>query len=173
MLVPNLIDLFPVAKFILSVREPRSWLESEINMNLKTAGGGLWDEYQGFKYGKYSYPYESEYLEKNKYLYPISSLLEYYKNHIKAVIDCVPDKWLLIIDMFSITTELDKIASFAGVNKSNLNLEKEHVSKGKRRIYLREVVDKNVLYENINEHCLTFIKIYVPFLKNRMDYLEQ
>lgn len=61
MLVPYLADLFPDAKFILTVREPRSWLNSEINMNLKTAGDGFWDKYQQFKYGKYSYSYDSDY----------------------------------------------------------------------------------------------------------------
>jgi translation initiation factor 2 beta subunit (eIF-2beta)/eIF-5 len=171
--VPYLADLFPDAKFILTVREPRSWLNSKINMNLKTAGDGFWDEYQQIKYGKYSYPYQSDYLECNKYLYPISNYLKYYKNHIKTVIDYVPKNRLLIVDTFSISKELERIASFAKVSLNQLNLEKQHVSKGKKLIQIEQFVVKDIITHKIQTQCESFINEYVPFLRQHMGYLNE
>ncbi|MDZ7693143.1 MAG: sulfotransferase [Balneolaceae bacterium] len=165
-LVPELVSLFPESKFILTVREPRSWLESEINMNYRSVRGKIWSRLEYARYDKYGFEYKIPKLKNIKGVYPISSYLHYYLEHIDLVLKSVPPERLLILDTFNLNGSIDKLCDFTGADKKRLNFTKIHSSKNsEKQIHLNESVSEDVLNKKIEDICKKYICKNLPVLE--------
>jgi hypothetical protein len=112
---PNLVTLFPDANFILTVREPKSWLESEFNKLLrsyKNRPNNIWRRYDEIKYGAFDFSFESEKIQNTSNSYPVRQLLSYYKKNIVTVLNSVPKHKLLVVDTFEINSNINTISEF-------------------------------------------------------------
>lgn len=169
-IIHKLVPFDKDAKFIFTIRDPVSWLNSEINMNLKTGQQGVWYKYQKFKYGNYDYKYESMFLKNTPELFPLSSYLGYYKFHIKSILQNIPNHRLLILDTYEISHSTNKISAFAGIDIQMLNQNKSHVSKGGKIVNIREKIDQKLISDKVKEHCTDLFQGELSFMKK---YIEQ
>ncbi len=171
-LAPYLYKLFPDAKFILTVREPLSWIKSEMRMNLKIPGG-QWGKYQNIKYSTFSQG--DSIIASNEFLFPLPCYLRYYNHHIKFVMDNIPRDNLLIIDTFNIPSSLDQISSFVGLPPNSIKQGSSHrgVYKGNHEIdaIMKNITDEEII-KNILSESYDFINTNVPFLRDRMRYIQ-
>lgn len=163
-IVDLLVELFPQAKFILTVREPISWLASETNQNYRTRNIDFWRSLEQYRYGRYCYVYEYKALEKIDNVYPIIAYLSYWKDHIAKVLNHVPRERLLIVDTFDIAQQLDVIASFVGINSSHLDLDKQWSGKRKESFDLYKLIDRSQVLEEVEVYCKDFIEENLPLL---------
>lgn len=172
----HIIDLlveFPKSKFILTVREPMSWLESEVNQNYLTQDEDSWALLERFRYSKYNYEHEFANLKQIKNIYPIRSYLSYWKDHLRNVLSSVPSDRLLVIDTFDISKQLNNIASFIGVDSDALDITKKHVGKRKSAFNLYDNVDRNKIFELVQSHCRKFVEENLPLMSKYFDSSEQ
>lgn len=170
-LTPYIHQLFPDAKFILTVREPLSWLKSEMRMNIKMHSG-IWENYQDIKYGSFSD--KDSLFKKNDYIYPLNSYLRYYNHHIKFIIENLPKENLLVLDTFEIVNSLENLATFVGLPSNSLLNAYIHSGKYKKNNKdgnFNEIITDKEIINGIKIECLGTIDKYVPFLRNRMNYL--
>ncbi len=163
---------FPNAKFILTVREPLSWLESEINRNYSTRNKLFWRELEDYRYGRYQHSFTpQETALEHLNLYPIASYLSYWKEHNQFVLKAVPEEQLLVMDTREIRPNPDKLADFLGIDVSTLNLSKSHANKRNKRFKLTDLVDSRYLYQQIDEICADFIDAQLPCLQHSVPRL--
>ncbi|MEO0759415.1 MAG: sulfotransferase [Cyanobacteria bacterium J06648_16] len=161
-----LADSFPQAKFIFTVRDPLSWLESEINRNYGTRHKPFWREIEDYRYGRYGHPYTKHdtYLQSIG-LYPISSYLAYWKDHNQSVLDLVPADRLLTMETREIRSKVGEIGNFLDIDPNTINVEKSHSDKRKKQIRLSEITDTQYLHQQIEQHCSELIETQFPKMK--------
>ena len=105
-------------------------------------------------------------------VYPISSYLSYWKDHISIVLNNVPEDRLLIIDTFEIKDKISDISSFLGIHEENLNKSKFWSGKKKPSLKLYELIEKEKILRQIEDHCGDYIKAQVPFLLKYLLFLS-
>lgn len=163
-IIDLLVEQFHQAKFILTIREPISWLESEMNQNLITCDSNTWSTLERQRYSKYNYEHEFSNLNEVNNIYPIRSYLSYWKDHIYSVLCCVPPERLLIIDTFELSKELNNIASFVGVDSNSLNVDGKHEGKRNKVFDLYQNVDRSEVQKIVNSCCKNFVQENLPFM---------
>ena len=162
-----LVKSFPKAKFILTIRDPLSWLESEINRNYGSRHKPFWRELEDYRYGRYRYPFTKYDAALGQAgLYPVASYLSYWRDHNQFVINSVPKQQLLTLKTKEIRSKIEEISSFLGIDPDTINIQKAHADKRKKKLKLIELVDKTYLYQQLEELCSDLIDEKFPMLKH-------
>lgn len=160
-----LVPLFPDAKFILTIREPMSWLASEINQNYHTRSNKFCTVIEGLRYQNHTFSQDYDALKSLPNIYPILSYLNYWKEHISRVLSAVPTERLLIVDTFQIPEEIYRIANFLDIPEDTLNPEKMWSGQRKKNhIQLYDLVDREQVFADVLKHCGNFIEENLPFM---------
>lgn len=159
----KLVELFPDAKFILTIRDPYSWLDSFINHQLARGGSDKWIKLRNFRFRPDIYTHQQgELILKEKGLYALDGYLSYWGYHNRTVIDTVPEDRLLIVRTDKITEHAEEIAAFVGLSSSNLRKEASHAFKAKAKFGLLDQIDQTYLEHKIKEHCGDLIALFFP-----------
>ncbi len=114
----DLVGAFPQSKYVLTIREPQSWLESVLRWELTKPSlltTSPWKPILDFYYGPkegYRFPWMAE-----NNLYPIDNYLRAWRDHNKHVLDSVPSDQLLVIRTRDLSSKADRISSFAGIDQ--------------------------------------------------------
>ena len=113
--VNHLVELFPEAKFILTIRHPRPWLQSVTNWAVNyevLRPSGPWkpvmDRYYKAPHSDAVHP--SRWKEHG--LYTLDGYLNGWVEHNQTVLDAVPDSRLLVIRTKNLSNKLKNISSF-------------------------------------------------------------
>nr|WP_272506448.1 sulfotransferase [Salinibacter ruber] len=130
-LCDHLVEIFPDAKFICTVRSPGSWLRSNIDQCLNNPRDRLAesaDHYRRLRDLNYGappdeYPPEEAPLAEHN-LHSLSGFLEYWSWHYERVLDEVPKDRLLILKTEELDTALPRIARFMDVSRRSLSRPK-------------------------------------------------
>jgi hypothetical protein len=164
---PHLCDLFPDAKFILTVREPRSWLRSVIDQCMNNSRERLldltpqyrWAQLRDLYYGPppNEYPAEETPLEEYN-LHTISGFLEHWAEHNRTVLDHVPSDRLLVLRTKNISQSLSSIASFVGVERGSLRKRHRHAYEAPERHHVLKDINAQYLDRKIRQHCRSTVR---------------
>lgn len=154
--VSEIGNIIPSAKFILTLRDCVSWMDSWFNHQLsmpklhpnlvKDLGRRLYYD-RGHKYTKYD-----KHLEQHR-LYPVRSYLEFWSAHNTRVINCAKPDALLIVKTCEIAQSLESISSFLQIESTLLNAEGTHEGKTKGRFDILKTLDSNYLMDVATEVC--------------------
>lgn len=171
-IVDKLVELFSDAKFILTIRNPYTWLDSFINQILsrpQTSDQKL-IQLRDFRFRPDLYTHsQEELILKEKGLYTIDGYLSYWAHHNRTVINTVPKDRLLIVRTDKIGESLDEIATFAGISRSNLKQEKSHSFKAKAKFHLLDGIDREYLEYKVKEHCGDLMAQFFPEIQSKED----
>lgn len=171
-LISRLVKLFPDAKFILTIRNPYSWLDSFINHQLARGGSEKWIKLRDLRFRPDIYTHQQgEMILKENGLYTLDGYLSYWGYHNRTIIDTVPEDRLLIVRTDKISEHVEEIASFAGILSSNLSKEKSHAFKAKAKFGLLDQVDQEYLECKVKEHCGDLIALFFPEIQSKQDAL--
>jgi len=163
-LLDQLLELFADAKFILTIRDPYTWLNSITNQQLRRLGGPRWNRLREFTYGSdfRIHPREERAL-KERGLYTVAGYLSGWNLHNRKVIDSVPKERLLIVRTDRISESLDSIAAFAGVSESDLVPENSHAYRAENKEFnLLEEIDRGYLRARARAHCGDLMERFFP-----------
>lgn len=152
----EVIDLvvacYPDAFYVLTVREPRSWLDSKINQ-MVTYKSPRWLELRALRHGppEGHPPEEAALADRN--LPTLDGFLAEYARHNRRVVQHVPPAQLLVLRTQDIRTRADRLAAFAGVPVDTLNLERSHEFQGPVKHHVLDELDQAYLDAKLHQHC--------------------
>ena len=155
-----LAGLFPEAKFIITLREPYSWLESRLNYHYQK-NPPAWRSYREYFWTdrQQGYPEEEAILAKHE-LCSLDVYLAQYADHYRRVLSSVPENRRLVVKTHELEERLPAIAEFAGIPHDTLQ-----VSHGKRspsKIQPLKVMNPRYTREKIWRHCSEIITEFFP-----------
>ena len=146
---------FPNAKYILTVREPLSWLKSMFNSNIKYPASirlfARWHEVF-FEPHKFSYTrYEAILKEHN--LYPLDSFLKYWVSANSSIKQAIPDNQLLILNTRQLKDSTHSLADFLTIDNDSINAQTTHQNKTEKKYDIVNMIDANFLQDRIYTLC--------------------
>jgi Sulfotransferase domain len=165
--IDRVVDLFPDAKFILTIRDPFSWLESEINQNVFTEHCPIWKALERYRYGRYNRTFEAQErsLATIDNVYPISSYLSYWKDHYTLVTNRVPRHRLFLLKTHEIHKCVIPLASFLNIEPTSIDIEQCHAaSNTQKSINLYSYVSKGFVAEQVEQYCGDIVHKIFPEL---------
>jgi hypothetical protein len=152
--VDSLVELFPEALFILTVRDCYTWLGSYINHHLTHDDTkGFWrrmrDVHFGPRrgYGKYEEPL------RRRGLHTLDGYLSYWSWHNRRILDTVPSGRLLVIRTSEITDRGGEIADFLGIPREAVDPLRSHTNRARRDEGVVHELDRGFLAETAGRIC--------------------
>jgi hypothetical protein len=152
--------LFQDAKFIITVREPYSLLESRLNWHT-TPTKPAWKNYNDYFFKKYHTKHEAEEdILKSYNLYSLDTYLKQYSDHYKYINDNIPAKKRIFIKTKRLNESKEKIASFLNIQKNTISITHSKKNKDKKKILMQ--MDQSFVRRKIWENCSDIIKDFFP-----------
>ncbi|MCZ8529766.1 sulfotransferase [Alteromonas sp. PRIM-21] len=152
-----LVETFEEAKFVLTIRDCVSWIDSWFNHQLARdvqKKNSLYDlgrrNYydRGFSYTKYDEP-----LEKLG-LYPLAAYFDFWSEHNNNVLNNVPSNRLLILKTKELANSNSKLCNFLNINESRIITEQSHSFKAKKKLNILKKLDKGFLLDVASQYCI-------------------
>jgi Sulfotransferase domain len=164
LLIDELLALGRDTQFVLTVRDPRSWLDSLLN-HLKTGQAPPhFERYRRlvFDTGRPHPPEEAVLAEHG--FYPVAGYLGSWARRHAQVLDAVPPERLLILRTEEFGDRLDDVARFVGVPSETLDPEESHGFKARARFNLLDQIDQDHLDEQVETICTPIQRRLFPSL---------
>jgi len=155
--VRALARAFPQARFILTIRDPSSWLESVVNQQYLTMEDTVpvyWKQMTAFMYPAVATK-NPDHDRLGRYgLAAIEVFLESWAKHNREILSAVPANRLLILKTNSISESIRQIGAFVGVPPETLSVAgSRSFVREKKPIKLSENVDQAYLQDAIAFYC--------------------
>lgn len=162
-----LLAEFAEAKFILTIRDCYSWLDSQINNQLAYIEAGHWKDFGEFKYESETrrHPKEEQVLARFG-VYTLDGYLSAWASHNQQALAIVPADKLLVVRTGEISRDLKTIAAFVGVPANQLSALGAHSFKTEKKYGLMAQLDEQYLDDRVNAHCRTLMDAHFPKLKD-------
>jgi len=144
-----LVAEFPEARFLLTVRDCRSWLNSVVDqhLNVPRPRTNLRDLYYGG-----DFEHESEVLA-DLGEYPLAAYLSYWARHNAKVLDSVPTDRLLVVPTQHLSHSIEPIAEFVGTTAEKLRAGKRHLHKTRRRHAVLDRIPRALFLTRVEQYC--------------------
>lgn len=151
----------PDAKFILTLREPYSWLDSAFNQTLGRPLNHHWSAMRQQVYGRLPeiYPEQESVLQQHG-LYPIAALLNRWAERIEQITQSIPAERLLIVKTRELKQSTDRIADFCGIPCRLLSAEQGHQFRAAKKIGLLDGIDRDYIDGLIQQRCGVILAKY-------------
>jgi hypothetical protein len=152
----DLASAFPGALFLLTVRDPRPWLNSIINQHLRVDVSKRPPERllrqllfmpPGVTYG----PGEDELRRLG--VFPLDGYLKAWSAHYRQVIEGVPSDRLLVIPTEALTTSVDRIAAFLSIPADTIDASRAHLHARPRDHGVMARLDPALVEDKVHSHC--------------------
>ncbi|MGR5237548.1 sulfotransferase [Vibrio alfacsensis] len=150
-LSPYLVELFPQAKFIVTIREPKSWLRSRVNFHLNKSPEE-WVRYRNFIWSRHHQFFaEEETFLKESGLFSLDSYLKQYSEQYEIIFNAIPKERLLVIRTDQISNSVAEISRF--INYTGDPVVPVHTNKLSDNVELDQRVGSSFIDEKIKQHC--------------------
>jgi hypothetical protein len=173
-----LVDEFPEAHFILTIRDCLSWTDSMMNFLLNkpefmTSRKPHIREHMELQFGKppYEYAPEETVLRENG-LHPLSCYLDYWRYHNQRVIDLVPADRLRVIKTTEIGQSCDEVEAFLRLPAGSL-ARTVHSNSAAARHLLLDKIPQDFVQEQMETRCGDLMKQYFPEILGRLGLQPQ
>jgi len=161
--IDELYALFPDAKYIFTIRDCISWLNSWFNHQLtsprlnnsliKDVGRSLYFD-KGYSYTKYD-----SFLKDYK-LFPLKSYLKFWYEHNTRIINALPSSNMLLLKTDNISNSLSEIADFLEIDQETIRLNSSHEGQTMLNFNLLGKIDTNYLENLVLEICEDLNRIH-------------
>ncbi|SPD72252.1 putative Sulfotransferase domain protein [uncultured Desulfobacterium sp.] len=171
-----LVREFPKARFILTIRDCYSWLDSWFNHQLSRSalkGSSIWKLGRDIYYRpkKVIYTAEEKVLKENG-LYPLDGYLSFWREHNARVLHYVPPQRLLVVRTKEIRQSVKKLSNFLNVSAVSLQSKNAHLYKARQKFGLLKLIDRNFLEHKVHLHCRDLMKRFFPEIRSLDDTVE-
>lgn len=159
----DLLGLFPAAKFILTLRDPYSWLDSLINHQLgRRSVPPEWRRLRDYRFGGgRPHPAEERALEARG-LYTLDGYLAYWAKHNTDVLQHVPAERLLVVRTDQITPQAEAIGHFIGVPQTVEKAERTRANEAWVKLGVLAELEPNYLEAKVQAHCGELVHRFFP-----------
>lgn len=148
-----LLQTYPQAKFILTIRDCHAWLDSIINHQLsEDEQNSHWGRLRALRFGASHYTHAPEEQPlKDRGLYTIDGYLSSWATHNRRVLDMVPTDRLLVVKTEEITQRAEEIAAFVGLPLSPT--AQTHAFKARAKHNILSEINPAFLEQKFQQHC--------------------
>ncbi|MGH7991968.1 MAG: sulfotransferase [Limisphaerales bacterium] len=166
-----LVREFPQARFLLTIRDCYSWLNSEFKRVLRQHA----QDWQRVKLREFIYkPAGAAYspLEKilqDAGLFPIEGYLARWTAHNEKVLAAIPADRLLVVRTHEIRLRAFEIADFARLPRHAVRLTRAYDFKNPVGRNLIHEFDRDFLEQKISQHCRPLMAKFFPEIKSLDD----
>lgn len=154
-----LVNIFPSSKFVLSIRDPLAWIESEINMNSRTADS-YWELIEKHRYAPRDFSPDDQCLSQFRNVWPVKNYFRYWMKHVKHVVDNVPPERLIVIKTEELGQSIHRLEQFFDLAYGDLDGSNVRIGHQPVKVKLFDLVDVEYVksmatdciktYDNIN-----------------------
>jgi len=158
--VRHLVGLFPEARFILTVRDCHSWLDSLLDHHLTRPTTDSWRRLRDLRCppAERRYTRTEEILRENG-LFPIGAYLKQWAAHNRAVLEAVPPERLLVVRTERIGESVDRLAAFLGIPADTIDRSQAHLYRRATGSGILAKIDPRLVEERIAEHCAELMRV--------------
>lgn len=169
-LLDQLLQEFPDALFLLTIRDCYSWLNSFIDDSLRRQPSGNWIKLREhrFRSGTLAHPTQEQAL-KEKGLYTLDGYLSYWASHNNQVLAKVPEDRLLIVRTEEITKKAFEIAGFAGLPRYCVQPHHSHAFRNPEKFHVLREIPEDYLEAKVREHCGPLMARFFPEIRSISD----
>lgn len=168
-LVDLLVDLAPEARFVLTIRDPWSWLDSIVNHYLRRQPTAEWRAFAEHRFGpRKAYPPEERVLAEHG-LYPLAGYLGYWRAHMEKALEAVPADRLLVVPVDAIAAEAVRIAAFAGLSAESIDPAVAHEYRNPAKRPIVQQIPRDHLEAEVRRHCEPLLERFFPEIHTPED----
>lgn len=162
-LLPELLETFPDARYILTIRDCYSWLDSYINQLYYRGNGAHWKRFSEWRYPaeQHLYAPEEKILAAHG-LCPLDLYLALWKEHNEHVLRLVPAERLLIIRTHEILDSAPQLAEFLDIPVKHLDVSRGHSYQARGKSNVLYQIDRDFLAHRFQRHCQEFMSRFFP-----------
>jgi hypothetical protein len=173
-LLDVLVETYEDAKFILTIRDCYSWLDSFINHQLARPTNKNWTRFKElrFRTDELTHAREEEIFKENGF-YTLDGYLSYWAMHNRKVLEIVPPDRLLVVRTHEIAGQAGNIADFVGVPVSRLNSKRTHTYKARTKFNMLSKIEPDFLESKVRRHCRPIMDKYFPEIRKMSDILPE
>jgi hypothetical protein len=166
-----LVREFPEARFILTLRDCYSWLNSEFNRVLRfTSVSAQRVKLRKFLYDPENLPHApQEQILKEKGIYPVDAYLARWAAHNEEFLAKVPVSRQIMIRTGEIGRCAQAVADFAGLPRYAVRLHRTHEFKNPVKQEIIRELDRNFLEQKIEKHCRPLMTRFFPEIQSLDD----
>ena len=169
-LVDLLLELDPQARFVLTIRDPWSWLDSIVNQYLRREPTAQWRAFADHRFGsdRVAHPPEERFLAEAG-LYPLAGYLGYWRTHIDKAIHTVPADRLLVVRTDRIAAEGERIAEFGGLAAVHVDRTRIHEYRNPAKQPILQRIPQAHLDAQVRAHCEPLVSRFFPEIRSAPD----
>jgi hypothetical protein len=126
-LAPWLPEVFPQARFVITIRDPLTWLKSRLNFHYyKTPEA--WQRYRDFIWGRHHSGYEPEEAALQELgLYSLNAYLKQYSEQYKILFSHLPRDRTLVIQTEHLNSSIKTLALFLEFEPTTIVQKHENI----------------------------------------------
>ena len=167
----ELVEEFPSARFILTVREPCSWLKSMINQHLRVDVSArpfaerlrhLFFSPPGVAFGR-----GEEELQRLG-LFPIEGYLRGWSERYDHILDVVPRSRLLVIRTECLVESADQLAAFLSIPADSIDVSRSHLHSAPRDFGVFDRLPQDLVEDRVHAHCAATLERLDRFIGAQM-----
>jgi len=170
-LLEMLVEEYPDARFVLTIRDCYSWLDSIINQLLGREHGEYETQFQqwfGDSMSRETHKEGEKVLEEHG-LWPLDGWFRFWSSHANDVLNLVPSDRLLIVRTPEIRQDIPRIADFLGIPPDSLNPGSSHQHKAAKQFGLLSKIDEACLDEAVDKQCKDLMTRFFPEIQQLSD----
>lgn len=144
-----LAEEFQQARFLLTVRDCHSWLDSVLDQHRNVPNPRT--NLREIAFGG-DFKYETDVLAELGE-YPLAAYLSYWARHNTKVLDSVPADRLLVVPTQRLSHSLERIAEFVGTDPEKLRAGPHHVHKAPRKHHVLDRIPRALFLARVEQYC--------------------
>jgi hypothetical protein len=171
-LTGTLVTEFPEAKFILTIRDVYSWLDSSLNQRLNRAIPSRWKAMGQHRLSssKFTHTPEAQVLAEHG-ARPLETMLVRWASHHRYILNTIPSQRLLVIRTYDLEQSGSALAKFLNIPEYTLDMTRAHLYKTPRKSGIISRIEPDYLQAKVTEHCGDLMHEYFPHIKSLGDAL--
>lgn len=162
-LIDILVSEFTQAKFIVTIRDCHTWLDSFVNHQIYRTCSANWLKMRDvrFKRNVFEHAPEERILAEHG-LHTLDGYFSYWAEHNQKVLATVPKDRLLVVRTHEISAQIPRIADFLGVPPDKLERQRSHSFKAESKFDILAKLDRQFVEQKVDLHCRTLMDEYFP-----------
>ena len=170
-LLELLLDEYPQAKFVLTIRDCYSWLDSIFNELLGRSHSEFQTQFHRWYFDSLSLGshQDGDRVLEECGLCPLDLWLRAWNYHNARMLALVPSERLLIVRTQDIRRDLPRLAQFLELPPDTLDADRSHEFKAAAKFRLLSKIDQNYLHTRVAELCGDLMKKFFPEIRGVSD----
>ncbi len=162
LVVEELVEVVPKARFVLTLRDPFDWLTSMVDHSLRGDPAAAYLRLREIRYQADRVHPREERALADAGLFTLDGYLHSWAERNERALAVVPPARLLVVRTDHLGSRLGDLADFAGVPLSTLDPTRTHEYAAPERSGLLDQLDPAYVEERVLAHCRPLLERFFP-----------